>query len=75
MDGKPWHIDIYGYLKNEDYPENETSVQKCTIHRLANQFFLSGKILYRTPDLGFLRCFEAREASRLIEEVHVGMCS
>ncbi|XP_049378136.1 uncharacterized protein LOC125842899 [Solanum stenotomum] len=74
-DGKPWYDDIRGYLKNGEYTKDATSVQKRTIQRLANQFFLSGEILYRrTPDLGLLRCVEAGEASRLIEEIHAGTC-
>ncbi|KAK4737312.1 hypothetical protein R3W88_001009 [Solanum pinnatisectum] len=74
-DGKPWYNDIREYLKNGEYIEDATSVLKRTIRRLANQFFLSGEILYkRTPDLGLLRCVEAGEASRLIEEIHAGTC-
>ncbi|XP_060201150.1 uncharacterized protein LOC132629778 [Lycium barbarum] len=58
-----------------DYPEGVTSVQKKTLRRLANHFFLSGEILYRrTPELGLLRCVDAKEAARLIEEVHGGTC-
>ncbi|XP_049369418.1 uncharacterized protein LOC125834305 [Solanum verrucosum] len=74
-DGKPWYDDIRGYLKSGKYTEDATSVQKRTIRRLANQFFLSGEIIYRrTPDLRLLRCVEAGEASGLIEEIHVGTC-
>ncbi|KAK4707122.1 hypothetical protein R3W88_033336 [Solanum pinnatisectum] len=74
-DGKPWYNDIQRYLKSGEYTEDATSLQKCTIRRLANQFFLSGEILYRkTPNLGLLRCIEAGEASRLIEEIYVGTC-
>ncbi|XP_047263736.1 uncharacterized protein LOC124896243 [Capsicum annuum] len=40
---------------------------------MANQFFLNGEILYRrTPDLGFLRCIDATEATRLLEKIHAG---
>ncbi|XP_015161297.1 uncharacterized protein [Solanum tuberosum] len=74
-DGKPWYDDIRRYLKSGEYTEDATSVQKRTIRRLANQFFLSGETLYRrTPDLGLLRCVEAGEANRLIEEIHAGTC-
>nr|XP_033508101.1 uncharacterized protein K02A2.6-like [Nicotiana tomentosiformis] len=34
----------------------------------------NGNIIRRTPDLGFLRCVNVKEASRLLEEIHVGMC-
>ncbi|XP_059281345.1 uncharacterized protein LOC132035043 [Lycium ferocissimum] len=74
-DGEPWYYDIKRYLKAGDYPEGITSVQKRTLRRLANHFFLSGEILYRrTPDLGLLRCVDAKEAVKLIEEVHGGTC-
>ncbi|XP_049364753.1 uncharacterized protein LOC125829589 [Solanum verrucosum] len=74
-DGKPWYNDIRGYLKSGEYTEDATSVQKRTIRRLVNQFFLSGEILYRrTPDLGLLRCVEAGEASGPIEEIYAGTC-
>nr|XP_016451706.1 PREDICTED: uncharacterized protein LOC107776337 [Nicotiana tabacum] len=52
-----------------------TITQKRTLRRLANHFFLNGKILYRrTPNLGLLRCVDAREATKLIEEIHAGTC-
>ncbi|XP_070025741.1 uncharacterized protein [Nicotiana sylvestris] len=45
------------------------------LRRLSNHFFQSGGILYRrTPDLGLLGCVDAKEASRLVEEIHAGTC-
>ncbi|XP_015164200.1 uncharacterized protein K02A2.6-like [Solanum tuberosum] len=42
---------------------------------MANHFFLNGEILYRrTSDLGLLRCVDAVEATRLLEEIHAGTC-
>ncbi|XP_015075307.1 uncharacterized protein LOC107019279 [Solanum pennellii] len=74
-DGKTWYDAIRGYLKSGEYTEDATNVQKRTIRRLATQFFLSGETLYRrTPDLGLLRCVEAGEACRLVEEIHAGTC-
>ncbi|XP_059301918.1 uncharacterized protein LOC132053837 [Lycium ferocissimum] len=68
-DGEPWYYDIKMYLKTGDYPEGITSVQKRTLRRLANHFFLNGEILYRrTPDLGLLRCVDAKEAVKLIKK-------
>ncbi|XP_049378231.1 uncharacterized protein LOC125843021 [Solanum stenotomum] len=41
---------------------------------MANNFFFNGEVLYkRTPDLGLLRCVDAAEATKLLEEVHVGV--
>ncbi|XP_049358917.1 uncharacterized protein LOC125823617 [Solanum verrucosum] len=43
---------------------------------MANNFFLNGEVLFkRTPDLGLLRCVDAAEATKLLEEVHAGVCT
>ncbi|XP_070022808.1 uncharacterized protein [Nicotiana sylvestris] len=74
-DGKLWFHDIKEYLAKGEYPELANTTQKCTLWRLSNNLFHSEGILYRrTPDLGLLRCVDAREASRLLEEIHVGTC-
>ncbi|XP_070047208.1 uncharacterized protein [Nicotiana tomentosiformis] len=75
IDGNPWFHDIKEYLAKGEYPEHVTHTQKRTLRRLASKFFQSGGILYRrTPDVGLLRCVDAEEASRLLEEVHAGTC-
>nr|XP_009781928.1 PREDICTED: uncharacterized protein LOC104230751 [Nicotiana sylvestris] len=49
--------------------------EKRTIRRLASSFFLSGEVLYkRTPDLNLSRCLDAREAEKIMNEVHLGVC-
>ncbi|XP_070056726.1 uncharacterized protein [Nicotiana tomentosiformis] len=59
----------------EEYPENATNGQKQALRRLASHFFLNGEVLYRrTLDLGLLRCVDAAEATRLLEEIHAGTC-
>ncbi|XP_070005811.1 uncharacterized protein [Nicotiana sylvestris] len=74
-DGKPWFHDIKEYLAKGEYPKLANTTQKYTLRRLSNNFFHNGGILYRrTPDLGLLRCVDAREASRLLEEIHAGTC-
>ncbi|XP_019246437.1 PREDICTED: uncharacterized protein LOC109226088 [Nicotiana attenuata] len=74
-DGKPWYHDINNFLATQEYPENATNGQKQALRRLANHFFLNGEVLYRrTPDLGLLRCVDAVEATRLLEEIHAGTC-
>ncbi|XP_069144502.1 uncharacterized protein [Solanum lycopersicum] len=41
---------------------------------MALNFFLNGEVLYRrTPDLGLLRCVDAAEAVRIIEQIHAGV--
>ncbi|XP_069143550.1 uncharacterized protein [Solanum lycopersicum] len=74
-DGLPWYFDIKRYLESGTYPEDATSIQKNSISRMALNFFLNGEVLYRrTPDLGLLRCVDAAEAVRLIEQIHTGVC-
>ncbi|XP_070024956.1 uncharacterized protein [Nicotiana sylvestris] len=74
IDGKPWFHDMKEYLARGEYPEQANYTQKCTLRRLSNHFFQSGGTLYRrTPDLELLRCVDAKEASRLLEEVHEDM--
>ncbi|XP_070008224.1 uncharacterized protein [Nicotiana sylvestris] len=74
-DGKPWFHDIKDYLSKGEYPEHADHTQKCTFWILSNCFFHNGGNLYRrTLDLGLLRCVEAKEASKLLEDIHVGTC-
>ncbi|XP_070029463.1 uncharacterized protein [Nicotiana sylvestris] len=74
-DGKPWFYDIKEYLAKGEYPEHANHTQKCTLQRLSNHFFYSGGNLYkRTPNLGLLRCVDAKEASKLLEDIHAGTC-
>ncbi|XP_070041524.1 uncharacterized protein [Nicotiana tomentosiformis] len=74
-DGNLWFHDIKEYLAKGEYPEHANHTQKCTLRRLSNHFFQSGGILYRrTPDLGLLWCIDAKEASKLLEEIHAGTC-
>lgn len=45
------------------------------IRRMACQYFLSGEVLYRKSfDATLLRCVDAKEAERLMEEIHEGSC-
>ncbi|XP_070029086.1 uncharacterized protein [Nicotiana sylvestris] len=75
VDGKPWFHDIKEYLAKGEYLELTNATQKCMLCGLSNNFFHSGGILYRrTPDLGLLRCVDANEASRLLEEIHAETC-
>nr|XP_009617308.1 uncharacterized protein LOC104109661 [Nicotiana tomentosiformis] len=66
---------IEKFLATREYPKNATNGQKRALRMLANHFFLNGEVLYRrTPDLGLLRYVDAAEATRLLEEIHAGMC-
>ncbi|XP_070006010.1 uncharacterized protein [Nicotiana sylvestris] len=68
-DSQPWYHDIKMFLKTKEYPEQASGDQKRTIRRLASSFFLSGEVLYkRTPDLNLLRCVDAQEAGKIMNE-------
>nr|XP_009631553.1 uncharacterized protein LOC104121299 [Nicotiana tomentosiformis] len=69
-DGKPWYYDIKRFPE-----ESATNGQKRALRRLGYHFFSNGEVLYRrTSDLGLLRCVDAAEATRLLEEIHIGTC-
>ncbi|XP_059291546.1 uncharacterized protein LOC132045041 [Lycium ferocissimum] len=71
-DGQPWYTDINAYLEKGEYPPESSVNQKKTIRRLANGFFLNKEVLYkRTPNLGLLRCVDAKEATKLLKECKV----
>ena len=75
LDGEPWFLDIKRYIQSGEYSTYATNDQKRIIRRLASGLFLSGGILYkRTPDLGFLRCVDVKEASTIMVEIHSGVC-
>ncbi|XP_070054088.1 uncharacterized protein [Nicotiana tomentosiformis] len=75
IDRNPWFHDIKNYMEKGEHLETATHTHKCPLRRLANHFFQSGGILYRrTPDLGLLRCVDAKEASRFLEKIHAGTC-
>ncbi|XP_049405027.1 uncharacterized protein LOC125868413 [Solanum stenotomum] len=74
-DGLPWYFDIKKYLETGTYPDNATFNKKKSIRRMTLNFFASGEILYRrTTDLSLLRCVDASEAAKLLEQIHAGVC-
>ncbi|XP_070025073.1 uncharacterized protein [Nicotiana sylvestris] len=74
-DVQTWYHDIKRFLKTKEYPEKASGYQKRTIRRLASGFFLIREVLYkRTTDLNLLRCVDAQEAGRIMNEVHAGVC-
>jgi ribonuclease HI len=74
VDNKPWYYDIKHFVQDKEYPPQVTENEKKYIRRMVSQFFLSGEILYkRTHDATLLRCVDAEEANRLIQEMHAGL--
>nr|XP_012466450.1 unnamed protein product [Gossypium raimondii] len=74
-DGRPWFHDMLEYIKNQRYPEEANENDKRTIRRMAIEFVLDGDILYRRgKDQVLLRCVDAVEVRKILEEVHEGIC-
>ncbi|XP_070045326.1 uncharacterized protein [Nicotiana tomentosiformis] len=74
-DGKPWYHDVKRFLETREYTNNATNSQKWSLRMLAYHLFLNREVLYRgTPDLVMLRYVDVAEATRLLEEIHVGTC-
>nr|KYP31306.1 Retrovirus-related Pol polyprotein from transposon 17.6 [Cajanus cajan] len=72
-DGRPWFYDIKRYIKDKEYPPSASANDKKTLRRLAMGFFLNGDVLYkRNHDMVLLRCVDAIEAKKIVEEVHEG---
>ncbi|KAA3468975.1 RNA-directed DNA polymerase (Reverse transcriptase), Ribonuclease H [Gossypium australe] len=70
-----WYHNILRYVNNREYPDQATENDKRTLRRLASDFFLDGEILYkRRKDQVLLRCVDAVEAKKILEEVHEGVC-
>ena len=73
--GRPAHcdFDIKRYVESKEYPPEASDNDKRTLRRLAVGFFLSGTVLYkRNHDMVLLRCMSAKEAERMLGEVHEG---
>ncbi|KAG8493230.1 hypothetical protein CXB51_010553 [Gossypium anomalum] len=74
-DDHPWYHDILRYVNSREYPTQATENDKRTLRRLANDYVLDGEILYkRRKDQVLLRCVDAIEAKKILEEVHEGVC-
>ncbi|XP_017632623.2 uncharacterized protein LOC108475140 [Gossypium arboreum] len=74
-DDCPWYHDILRYVKNREYPDQATENNKRTLRRLASGYVLDREILYkRRKDQVLLRCVDAVEVKKILEEVHEGVC-
>ena len=62
-------------MKNREYPSQATENDKRTLRRIAIEYVLDGEVLYkRRKDQVLLRCVDAVEAKKNLEEVHEGIC-
>ncbi|KAG8499177.1 hypothetical protein CXB51_005550 [Gossypium anomalum] len=74
-DDHPWYQDILRYVKNREYPDQATENDKRMLRRLVCDYVLDREILYkRSKDQVLLRCVDAVESKKILEEVHEGVC-
>ncbi|XP_017604116.1 uncharacterized protein LOC108450858 [Gossypium arboreum] len=74
-DDHPWYQHILRYVRNCEFPDQATENDKRTLRSLACDYVLDGKILYkRRNDRVLLRCMDAVESKKILEEVHEGVC-
>ncbi|XP_040937548.1 uncharacterized protein [Gossypium hirsutum] len=74
-DDHPWYHDILQYVKSRAYLEKATENDKRILKRLASDYVLDGEVLYKKrKDQVLLRCVDAVEAKKILEEVHDGAC-
>ncbi|XP_052484461.1 uncharacterized protein LOC128039832 [Gossypium raimondii] len=74
-DDHPWYQDILQYVKNCEYPDHVIENDKRTLRGLAIDYVLDVEILYkRGKDKVLLRCVDAVEAKKILEEVYEGIC-
>ncbi|XP_056172361.1 uncharacterized protein LOC130139432 [Syzygium oleosum] len=65
--------DIMDYIKEQQFPEGISSTDRRYIMKMATKFFVSGENLYkRFYDSILLRCVDATEATRIMQELHEG---
>ena len=74
IDGNPWYYDTKNSLQNQAYPMGASKIDKKTLGRLAMDFYLDGKILYKKSSDGtLLRCLDEAKAKDALWEVHERM--
>ncbi|XP_030453603.2 uncharacterized protein LOC115675132 [Syzygium oleosum] len=74
-DGESWYHDILNYLQKGEFPQGSEASDRKYLMKLASKFFISGDALYkRSNDSVLLRCIDAKEANRLMKEIHEGEC-
>ncbi|XP_012472371.1 uncharacterized protein LOC105789544 [Gossypium raimondii] len=74
-DDHPWYHDILRYVRIREYPDHTTENDKRTLRRLVIDYVLDGEILYKKgKNQVLLRCVDAVEAKKILEEVHEGIC-
>ncbi|XP_048128981.1 uncharacterized protein LOC125312935 [Rhodamnia argentea] len=75
VDGEPRYQDIKVYPRTGEFPEGSEAGDRKYPMKLSSKFFLGGDTLYkRSYDSVLPRCVDAKEANRLMTEIHEGEC-
>ena len=75
QDDLPWYHDIYQFLKSDTYLEVAITKDWRALRWLATRFVICGETLYRQSTDGILLlCLDRDSASRMMREVHTGVC-
>ncbi|KAG8496733.1 hypothetical protein CXB51_007895 [Gossypium anomalum] len=74
-DDHSWYHYIVQFLKNREYLDQATENDKRTLRMLASNYILDEEIFYkRRNNQVLLRCVDAVEAKKILEEVNEGVC-
>ncbi|XP_009785388.2 uncharacterized protein [Nicotiana sylvestris] len=74
FDGEPRFHDIREYIKSGVYLVQATGIKREQFNICQVDFFSGGVLYKRTPDLGLLRCIDARQATIIKTKVHSRVC-
>ncbi|KAL9400896.1 hypothetical protein Peur_004745 [Populus x canadensis] len=67
IDGNPWYIDIKRFIQYREYPLRALNIDKKTLRRIAIEYYIDKKILYkRSFDETLLRCLNELEANKTL---------
>jgi len=71
----PWYYDIMKFLEIGTYSNSANKREHHSIRMMATQYILYGRQLYRRSyDSIHLHCLKRKEAKRVMDEVHQGIC-
>ncbi|XP_058216783.1 uncharacterized protein LOC131327654 [Rhododendron vialii] len=74
-DGLPWCHDIWNFVESGKYPADASKKDQLALRRIAAQYILCGGKLYKRSHCGMHKlCVSGSEATRIMEEVHEGVC-
>ena len=71
----PWYYDIMKFLEPGVYPNGADKRKHCSIRMMEPKYILcGGQLCRRSYDGVHLHCLKRKEAERVMQEVHQGIC-